>query len=178
MPTATAGFVPTLSRDEIEQRATHVLNSHGLNSIPVSPLTLAKRLGMDVRNATFDDETTVGAIAKTGDEVLLLVNADDPPFRKRFTIAHELAHFVLHLPADGEFVDGEANLFRGGENQADLSPELRQEIQANLFAVALLMPAAAVRAEWQKLGSIRKMARRFDVSGAAMGARVAQLGLA
>lgn len=171
--------VEYLSRSEIEERAQDVLRHHGLTSIPVDPVVLAGQLGMKVNNAKFSDTGIVGMIAKRGDNVTLLVNASDPPFRKRFTIAHELGHHFLHLLEDGEFVDGEANLFRGTtDDKNEITPERRREIQANMFAAALLMPEVAVQTEWKKLVSIEAMARRFNVSEAAMGFRVVQLGLA
>lgn len=178
METAAADSVSFMSREEIEQRAADVLRSHGLNTIPVDLIELANQLGMAVHNANFFDDNLVGMIAKRGDNITLLVNASDSPFRKRFTFAHELGHYFLHLLDDGEFVDGEANLFRGfAEDQNIVTPEKRQEIQANMFAAALLMPEPAVQAEWEKHKSVEAMARRFNVSEAAMGIRLVQLGL-
>jgi Zn-dependent peptidase ImmA (M78 family) len=109
----------------------------------------------------------------------LLVNHSDPPYRKRFTIAHELGHHFLHLLEDGEFVDGEADLFRQPHDseETEITPKRRQEIQANMFAAALLMPEDAVRSEWQEMQSIGELARRFNVSETAMGIRLDQLGL-
>ena len=178
MTTTALENVPYLSRAEIEQQAMAVLRQHGLESIPVDPVVLANKLGMAVHNAKFSDDNIVGMIAKRGDRTTLLVNASDPPFRKRFTIAHELGHHFLHLLEDGEFVDGEANLFRQPhEDQQDVTPQRRQEIQANIFASALLMPADAVRSERKQPRSLEAMARKFNVSEAAMGFRVDQLGL-
>jgi Zn-dependent peptidase ImmA (M78 family) len=156
-----------------------VLRSHGLETIPVDPVVLANRLGISVHNAKFSDDNLVGMIAKRGGTVTMLINATDPPFRKRFTIAHELGHHFLHLLEDGDYVDGEANLFRGpGDETKEITPERRREIQANMFAAALLMPEDAVREHWPRVRKIESMARLFNVSEAAMGFRVTQLGLA
>lgn len=170
--------VPFLSREEIEERARDVLRHHGLESVPINPVTLAKRLGMAVNNAKFSDETMVGMIAKRGDDVTILVNQGDPPYRKRFTIAHELGHHFLHLLQDGEFIDGEANLFRSPKgDQATWTPAQRREYQANMFAAALLMPEDLLRSEWEDTQSVDELARRFNVSVAAMGYRLNQMGL-
>src|SRR3954447_5823080 len=155
-----------LPRDEIEKRANEILRQHGLETVPVDPVVLANRLGIKVFNAKFSDDSLVGMIAKRGADVTLLVNQSDPPARKRFTIAHELGHHFLHLMEDGEFVDGEANLFRQGVPEDDaskMSPERRREIQANMFAAALLMPEDQVRQEWKRHQSIEALARKFNV---------------
>jgi Zn-dependent peptidase ImmA (M78 family) len=170
--------VSFLTRQEIEQRAVNVLREYRLESIPVNPVVLVGRLGISAHNAKFFDNNIVGIIEKRSDQVTLLVKRTASPFRKCFTLAHGLGHFFLHLPGDGTFVDKEVNLFRQPqEDQNDITPERRREIQANLFATALLMPAEAVRAEWKALPSINALARRFNVSEAAMGMRIAQLGL-
>jgi Zn-dependent peptidase ImmA (M78 family) len=108
------------------------------------------------------------------------VNQSDPPYRKRFTIAHELGHHFLHLLSDGEFVDSKVDLFR--DSETDVSPESieqrRPEIQANQFAAALLMPADLVKREYSPTPNLEELARKFNVSEAAMGFRLTKLGLA
>ncbi len=177
--TVSTTDVEFLPRDEIEKRANDVLRQHGLETIPVDPIVLANRLGIKVFNAKFSDDSLVGMIAKRDGDVTLLVNQSDPPLRKRFTIAHELGHHFLHLLEDGEFVDGEANLFRQDvpQEEGKLSPDRRREIQANMFAAALLMPEEEVRQGWKRHQSIEVLARKFNVSETAMYYRVNQLGL-
>lgn len=167
-----------LTRAEIEQQAGRTLVEHGLYSIPVDPVVLANKLGIRVYNAKFSDESLAAMICRRGPNVTILLEESDQPYRKRFSIAHELAHHFLHLSADGEIVDHATDLFRdtevGGET---LTEERLREIEANRFAAALLMPAQLVREQWGKTGSIPQMARLFNVSETAMGIRIANLGL-
>jgi Zn-dependent peptidase ImmA (M78 family) len=100
MPDTADATVPFLSRTQVEQRTREVLKRHNLTTIPINPLVLANREGIQVNNAKFTDDNLVGMIVKRGDDVAILVNQDDPPFRKRFTIAHELGHYFLHLIQD------------------------------------------------------------------------------
>jgi Zn-dependent peptidase ImmA (M78 family) len=170
--------VPFLQRSEIESRARDVLKRHNLTTVPIDPLLLANREGIKVNNAKFSDDNLVGMIAKRGDDVTMLVKYDDPPFRKRFTIAHELGHHFLHLLQGGEYVDKEANLFRQQlGDEPEIIPSRRQEIQANMFASSLLMPDDEVRRYWKERPSIEELAKIFKVSNEAMGYRVASLGL-
>lgn len=179
MATTGETMAQFLPREEIEKRAREVLRRHGLETLPVDPVVLANREGIKLYNARFSEEELVGMIARRGGDVTLLVKQSDPPARKRFTIAHELGHYFLHLNGqDGQFVDGEANLFRRTPAPAEeTTPQRRQEIQANLFAAALLMPEELVRQQWPLLRSVEEMAKLFNVSVPAMGFRIDQLGL-
>ncbi len=177
MPDTARQSVPDLSRGDVENRAKDVLQKSGLETIPIDPVALANREGIKVNNATFSEENLVGMIVKRGDDVTLLVNQDDSPYRKRFTIAHELGHHFLHLHEDGEFIDQEADLFRTHFKDQEFSPERRREVQANMFATALLMPEDQVRRLWEELASVEVLARLFNVTVASMGIRIGQLGL-
>lgn len=172
----TAVVPPPRSRREIEDQAADILRSHGLFSIPVDPVTLANREGIKVNNAKFSDENLSGLVAKRGPNVTILVNQTDVPFRKRFTIAHELGHHFLHLLEDGDFVDTQVDLFRDAE-AGEAAPK-PVEVQANQFAAALLMPAELVRQAFATKRGLPEMARLFNVSEEAMAIRLARLGLA
>lgn len=167
-----------MMKKEIEARAAEVLRDHGLYSIPVDPVVLANRLGIRVHNAQFWDDTFAGVITKRGNHITLLVNTTHPAARKRFTIAHELGHHFLHLLKDGAFIDKEVDLFRGepGDDEAQQQTKA-EEVQANQFAAALLMPEELVRREFEHVNDLAPMARLFNVSETAMGIRLSQLRL-
>jgi Zn-dependent peptidase ImmA (M78 family) len=167
-----------VNKREIEAFARQTLMEHGMFSIPVDPVLLANRLGMVVSNAVFSESSISGMIAKRKGRDTLLVNDNDSPVRKRFTIAHEIGHSLLHLEADGEFVDREVDMFRAPEDQSTGSDLHRYEVEANQFAAALLMDADLVREHWPQIRSVKGMAALFRVSESAMGYRLSSLGLA
>ncbi len=67
------------------------------------------------------------------------VNAEEPTLRKRFTVAHEIAHFILHRNKieNGEIVDD--TLYRSGLSS-------REETEANRLAADILMPYKLISA--------------------------------
>jgi Zn-dependent peptidase ImmA (M78 family) len=120
----------------------------------------------------------VGMIEKKGDRVTIYVKRGVPPLRTRFTIAHELGHYFLHFHDHDQLIDDEVNLYRlQASQETNESGERRREIQANLFAAALLMPERQVRQIWNETQSIAEMASLFRVSPSAMGYRLADLGI-
>ena len=166
------------SRSEVEQQAKEILKQHGLYSVPVDPVLLANRLGVTVNNAKFSDDALAALIAKRGRTTRIFVEQSDPPYRKRFSIAHELAHHFLHLLEDGEIVDKRTDMFRERESAVGSESEERmREVQANWFAAALLMPEELVRVEWDDNPSMKRMAELFNVSEEAMGYRLDILSL-
>lgn len=165
-----------LSRKQIEEEANRILQRHGLTSIPIDPVTLANREGIKVHNAKFAKPNISGLIAKRGNASSVLVENDDSPTRKRFTIAHELGHFFLHLRDGGEFVDTPVDLQRTSvEDGAKGAKQL--EIEANQFAAALLMPEDRIRELHRSIVGVTDLARMFRVSEEAMAIRLGTLGL-
>jgi Zn-dependent peptidase ImmA (M78 family) len=168
-----------MRKRDIEARATQVLRDHGMLDMVVDPVKLANGAGLRVYNAKFGQENVHGLIALRGGTPRVYVNADDHSVRKRFTIAHELGHFFLHLASsEGEFIDDADNFRVPVEPDTAWTEERRQEWEANVFAAALLMNERLVRRMWPEIRDIEGMARWFQVSQQAMAIRLDELGLA
>ncbi len=98
------------------------------------------------------------------------LRAQESWVRKRYTLAHELGHYVLHL---------------GNGARKDLSPlhrtenpsTDRMEREANQYAAELLMPAGRIRNLYRNGTPLDELAAMFQVSKAAMGWRLHNLGL-
>jgi|SRR5579884_510467 hypothetical protein len=99
----------------------------------------------------------------------VVVNATEPPARRRFTLAHELGHWVCQVL--------EGHVAPVYCRSADLAPDAPRtlEREANVFAAELLMPESAVRAAFA--GSIPACAASFGVSEEAMHWRLYNFGL-
>ena len=166
------------TRSQVEHYAKEILIQHGLYSVPVDPVDLANKLGVTVHNAKFADDSLAGLIAKRGDSTQILVEQSDPPYRKRFSIAHELGHNFLHLLKDGHIIDRRVDMFREKQPTGVAQSSHRsREVEANWFAAALLMPEELVRLHWVENPSVTVLARIFNVSEEAMGYRVDALDL-
>lgn len=159
-----------------------------VEALPVSTAQIndyARRVGTEFQIYDADGRADLGLLlsklggdveVKDGAESLIIhddetftiyVPARTSPRRDRFTIAHELGHYLLHHLNGDQTV---RRFTRLGSNGA--------ETQANYFAAALIMPAEQFRKAHSELGGDRwRLARRFDVSPAAAEVRCSVLGL-
>jgi Zn-dependent peptidase ImmA (M78 family) len=154
------------------QDAQRLLGDVWGHDLPVDPVRIAGSLGIRVIRATLDADMSGALVKELGKDPVILLNAGDSPNRQRFTCAHELGHYVKRKdsPEAYEYVDRRDSLTATGRD-----PE---EIYANGFAAALLMPPTAVARLADEGLSDVQMALRFDVSLEAMRWRLVKLGYA
>lgn len=94
--------------------------------------------------------------------------------RRRFTIAHELGHWYVHHEAGST----EARFCRAQDTTPGVRASGALEREANAFAAELLMPAAPLGAEVDRLRcNVGLLAREFGVSEMAMRVRLTELEL-
>lgn len=154
----------TLS-EKIDARLAH---------IPVNIEGLIEDLGVELIRKGDLHPRISGQIERLSDgKYRITANKEDTYYRRRFTMAHELAHYLLHRDLIGEGVD-DTTAYRstdlGRFHNARIGPE--HEAEANRLAAQLLMPAAKVREIYRELSDVAEVAKKFQVSKEAMGYRL------
>ena len=146
---------------------------------PINIDELAEKIGITVIPKDFSDierkvdiatGTILGATVSHGEDVSIFFRENDTENRRRFTIAHEIAHCCLHT-----------------ENLIEYHVELRnnaiatsgREYEANIFAGELLIPERTLRKICSMfiMPSLSSLTEIFKVSSAVMSARLDYLNI-
>jgi Zn-dependent peptidase ImmA (M78 family) len=133
--------------------------------------SVASNLGIMVISYPFPDDIS-GVFFKKEGKLFLGVNQSESEVRRRFTIAHEIGHYILHPSEILHYDRPEAIHFRA-KNVSSL-----QEVEANYFAAELLMPEGYIMSCIENgIRSVSELAKQFKVSDEAMSYRLMNLGL-
>lgn len=107
----TVGEVRAMARAD----AARVLSSYWDGVFPVNPVALARAAGASVFVAELGEDT-YGMLVGDAAGQNIYVDRDQPPSRRRFTVAHELGHLVCYidepLPEGMMFVDARSDTGR------------------------------------------------------------------
>lgn len=105
------------------------------------------------------------------------VNKSDSYYRKRFTMAHELGHYLLHAHLIGDGVD-DSKAYRSvpDGNFSNGSIDAREETQANQFAASLLLPQGTIKTLATVGTSVREISMKLQASLPATKIRLKTLG--
>lgn len=170
---------------EVAEKAEEFCTAQKITTSPVEIVKICNHMGLQVFEEYMEPGTS-GLIVvdeqewvKYGTNQFIVVNLAEAATRRRFTIAHELAHFVLHR--NGEL------LFAHRDTQgSDVC--LKSENEANYFASIVLMPEQLVmervteisNGAWRELPDfilVKETAGFFAVSESAARVRLKHLGI-
>jgi predicted transcriptional regulator len=155
-----------------ERQATELLRLLGVHEVPVPVARLNELPRVEIQvepRHRMLDKSGFSHRWENG-RWLIVVNRNDVPGRRRFTLAHEFKHVLDHSVASVAY----AQLGRG-----DASRQQRQvEHICDHFAACLLMPRMVVKRAWGSgIQDIDALAGLFKVSASAMQVRLDYLGL-
>ena len=153
--------------------AERVIVEKYLDDLPIRLGAMAKELGVKVKLSSLPSNLSGLIRQLEGGEYEIKINRHESRGRQRFTLAHEISHFLLHR----DIIDNSENgiqdnvLYRSGQPK-------NIEYEANRLAADLVMPRAKLDDKVLQLNSnisedaIEYLAHEFGVSKAAMEIRV------
>ena len=162
------------------KRARQVLAELEIMQCPVAVDHVARRKGIAVHLLPLEADLS-GIIFMKDAATIIVVNSLHHPNRQRFTLAHELGHFELHMTEIGSEVHVDKSFLAFARNAKSAMGWDRKEIEANRFAGELLVPHhmlaqklrdRVVDVEDERL--IAELAGRFEVSRQMMTFRIGE----
>jgi len=173
----------------LEQRARdaaqHVLDTHGLiGQLPIPVERIAADCGCQIaRNQDATSAITSFAVVSAAKDRVIGLNTGQGVRSQRFAVAHALAHHVMH--------DREITVCRRiralHREPETVEAGFDAELQANVFALELLLPTAAVMgaARSHLAGQrdpvreelVKHLAWLFNAPSVAVGARLVDLAI-
>jgi Zn-dependent peptidase ImmA (M78 family) len=172
-------------RKQIRETVQKILTTHNITTAPVDVDKIARTLGIAITRDEVDNDISGFLFRDRGPKKTIIgANKGHHANRQRFTIAHELGHFLLH---EGNIVhlDSGYRAFRINLRDDESSKgEDNDEKEANFFAAELLMPAMFLADDlrgrdldlFDESEYLQKLAKKYKVSVQALTFRLANLG--
>lgn len=160
---------------KINQIVNRILQENAVFDPPVPVDRLVKKFGIEIREGDLGEVS--GLLVRNSNALIIGINSQQSGARRRFTIAHEFGHYLLHEGISSHFDRDYRINFRSAESSQATDVE---EIEANYFSASLLMPKAFLDADdaIEALDSdakVEKLAKRYRVSRHAMSLRLVNL---
>jgi Zn-dependent peptidase ImmA (M78 family) len=175
-----------IRRKQIRELVEKLLARHHVSEGAVPVEKIVRSFGIEIKLDAVDDDLSGFLVRENKGQKRSLIGANKShhPHRQRFTIAHELGHFLLH---EGETVhlDEYRQAFTINlRDKHSAQGEDNDEREANLFAAELLMPVKFLMndlsgKDLDLLGDsalLDKLAKKYKVSTQALTFRLANLG--
>ncbi len=170
-----------MTRQNLEDKAERTLRDTDTYRVPVAIDVVAHRLNLTIEAAALG-ENVAGVLVVEDERGAIGYNSTHATVRQRFTISHEIAHYLSHTKKNRRsqlFIDRHVTFRRDETSSAGIDQE---EVEANQFGAALLMPKGLVQQEMKRHDlnlddeeAISLLAKRFQVSAAAMTNRLMNL---
>lgn len=151
---------------DIPKSAAEIIQAHQKEA-PVKVGAIAQDLSVDVFISDLPINISGMLIRASGqkNKWIIRVNRHEHKNRQRFTIAHEIAHFILHKDAITDRVVDD-KFYRSGLSE-------KREWEANALAADILMPWSLIRKLTKENGKdVAAVAKALAVSEAAIHIRL------
>ncbi|AND41440.1 ImmA/IrrE family metallo-endopeptidase [Cytobacillus oceanisediminis] len=171
------------TKKKIEQKANELLKMFNIDEVPIPLDKIAEGLKISIQEEKLEGDLS-GVLIRDSDKTVIGVNSKHLPNRQRFTIAHEIGHFILH---EGNPIHIDRTFRVNFRDKNSSLANSIEEIEANAFAAALLMPEKKLKQFYNKKlkegidfehsDELDSIAETFQVSKQALMIRLFKLGL-
>jgi Zn-dependent peptidase ImmA (M78 family) len=155
-----------------------------IDTVPVNIEAIIRSFDIELdKNSNLPQEVLGEISKKEGGQYKISIKKTDHYYRKRFTMAHELGHFILHKDKIGDGIDDSEN-YRPVRRTGTSAGE-EEEREANNFAANILMPKDLVLKYARERGvfnngvidddALKEISTAFQVSPAAMKITITRL---
>lgn len=168
--------------NEMPEVAQMILDRLGIEEVPIPIVAIMKSINFQVVAGELKDE--ISGIIGIDDDLaknfksskVIAINNKDNVGHQRFTMAHELAHYLFDFDVSNQIVY--YNTYNTFEDENE------EERRANYFAANLLMPEKKFKKEFDNVViknnlyvTVEKLSQIFQVSGEAVRRRISELSL-
>lgn len=152
-------------------RARQLIDKYGSTRAPIDIVAIATAEGFEVKESDKLEPGSAGMLLQRGDRKMIVTNKNDHPYRRRFTIAHELAHEILGLPSLHGYDFQTNELERYGKRP-------KEEILCDVFASECLVPWRLIQPQANRLpfsiDAIADLSQQYQASKPCVASRFAQ----
>lgn len=152
------------------EKAESILRLARITAPPVNLEKVAESLHFTILPFPFPDKRRGMVLIEEGNKTIG-VNKNHPVTLQRFTIAHELGHYLNgHQHYEKQFINDDTRYY---------DPHYQQEKEADAFAAELLMPKEFLEKDLANLGlNIETLKEKYQVSEQSLWIRLTSLRLA
>lgn len=179
----------TETMKQLVQELTRGLGIEPTKERPFPVVYMLNKMGFELFRSSFKNDKQSGLIAIDSSlpqqnpifntDRVVVVNRNDSTAHQRFTIAHEIAHYLFDFDEEKEPVYYDSYIPQDSKSL--------KELRANKFAAELLMPAKIFKKSYQELrqqqgdmyslsDTITQLSKMFDAPATAIRLRLQETG--
>jgi Zn-dependent peptidase ImmA (M78 family) len=146
----------------VRKYARELLKRCDITEPPVDLRVVAEKQGLEYQEVDYFTEDVDGMVVQMEGRVIAVANLNQSPTRRRFSLAHELGHHLLH--PDRTVLDDQASIDSPPPGPHEFSGKDPYEAEADIFAGELLVPLPMLKRLFKSGMTAADVARLFAVS--------------
>jgi Zn-dependent peptidase ImmA (M78 family) len=146
----------------VRKYARELLKRCGVTDLPVDLRIVVEKVGLEYQEVDYFSEDIDGMIVQMEGRVIAVANLNQSPNRRRFSLAHELGHHLLH--PDRTVLDDRSSIDSPPPESDEFSSKDPYEAEADIFAGELLVPLPMLKQHFKSGMTAADVARLFAVS--------------